>query len=70
MKKINNGVSVGARVFTFNPIGIMGSTGNSTGIHLHFEIIETTETFGTKEFYNATTKDPAEYMNLKYLLNV
>lgn len=37
LSKLN--VKVGMEVLSGTVIGIMGSTGNSTGIHLHFEII-------------------------------
>jgi len=50
-------VSVGQSVLRTNVIGIMGSTGNSTGKHLHFEIRNASNTYGD-------TSNPAEYMGI------
>jgi murein DD-endopeptidase MepM/ murein hydrolase activator NlpD len=45
-------VSVGQTVAQGHKIGVMGTTGNSTGIHLHFEV-----------YQNGTLKDPMNYLN-------
>lgn len=45
-------VSVGQNVSTGTVIGIMGDTGNSTGIHLHFEVHK-----------NGALQDPMDYLN-------
>lgn len=45
-------VSVGQQVTTGTVIGIMGNTGNSTGIHLHFEV-----------YKNGALQDPMNYVN-------
>lgn len=49
LKTIN--VSVGQKVERGSAIGIMGSTGNSTGVHLHFEV-----------YKNGSLKNPKDYL--------
>lgn len=55
LSKINTGT--GKSVKRTTVIGIMGSTGNSTGKHLHFEIRNSTNKYGD-------VSNPAEYMGI------
>ena len=53
--------SVGQKISRTTKIGIMGSTGNSTGKHLHFEIRNSSNKY-------ADTTDPASYMKIPNLV--
>lgn len=55
LSKIN--VIKGTKVSRTSKIGVMGSTGNSTGKHLHFEIRNVNNKYGD-------VSDPAEYMGI------
>lgn len=55
LSKINTGT--GKSVKRTTVIGIMGSTGNSTGKHLHFEIRNSSNKYGD-------VSNPAEYMGI------
>lgn len=55
LSKIN--VSKGSKVTRTSVIGVMGSTGNSTGKHLHFEIRNASNKY-------ADNSNPAEYMGI------
>ena len=55
LSKIN--VSKGTKVTRTTVIGIMGSTGNSTGKHLHFEIRNASNKY-------ADNSNPADYMGI------
>ena len=54
LSKFKKGISKGARVNQGNIIGFVGSTGNSTGSHLHYEII-----YQTKQINPMTMKLPS-----------
>lgn len=55
-------LNVGDKVEKGQTIAIMGTTGDSTGIHLHFAIATSPNGFGTEE----GTIDPELYLNMEF----
>ncbi|NEW07028.1 M23 family metallopeptidase [Paenibacillus sp. SYP-B3998] len=50
-------VQTGDLVEKGNTIGLVGSTGRSTGAHLHYEVLKNGESTNPKPYLNATRKD-------------
>lgn len=56
-------VKVGDTVNKGQQIGTMGSTGNSTGNHLHFEVEKFDGEFSMSKYYTNERLDPVEFFN-------
>lgn len=56
-------VNVGDEVTAGQQIGVMGTTGNSTGNHLHFEITKIEGEFSMSAYYTSTRMDPCDFFN-------
>lgn len=60
MSSFGPGVSPGVRIGFGQPIGVMGQSGNATGIHLHFEILSGNYDTPKKSF-GLTARDPLSF---------
>ena len=58
------GVTVGQELTAGQQIGIMGTTGNSTGVHLHFEV-----RYGGKNVWSSTKLNPMYFFEESTLPN-
>lgn len=59
---VKSPIAIGTRVAKGQRIGTMGSTGDSTGIHLHFEISPTGRGWSTE----SGTIDPMYYLDMEF----
>lgn len=59
---VQSPLSIGTNVSKGDKIGDMGTTGDSTGIHLHLEIATSQNGFGTEE----GTIDPEKYLKMRF----
>ncbi len=60
MSRFEPGITPGRTIGFGQPLGIMGQSGNATGIHLHFEVL--TGNYNTpKRSFGLTTRDPLSF---------
>lgn len=60
LARFSPGVKVGREIGFGQPLGIMGESGNATGIHLHFEVL--TGNYNTpKRSYGLTARNPLSF---------
>ena len=57
LEKINRNVFIGMQVEPTTELGIMGETGNATGVHLHYEIRNYLNRYGVVD-------NPCDYMGI------
>ena len=60
LSKFEKGLSVGSEVKQGDVIGYVGTTGTSTGNHLHFRIAIDGDTVDPRDYVNAEGKEPAK----------
>ncbi|MEM0986947.1 MAG: M23 family metallopeptidase [Pseudomonadota bacterium] len=58
LNRIERGIKPGAKLSFGEVVGTMGNTGNSTGVHLHYEVL--TGTWGPRKAYGLAAHNPLD----------